>query len=70
VKESLYRLKSKILRNERTIWIREPADLRPPFNLAIFLDAEFYRDRVGAESVIANLEGAVGIPPTLFVFVS
>src|SRR5580704_14530040 len=70
MKESLYRLKSRILHNERNIWIREPTDLGQPFNLAIFLDAELYRDRVGAQSVISDLEGAASIGPTLIVFVS
>ena len=68
MKETTHRFRSTHLGNERTIWIRECG--RSPVNLAVFLDAELYRDRVGAGSVVDALHTAGEIGSTLFVFVS
>lgn len=70
MKETTHRLKSVHLGNERTIWIRHPREASKPCSLAIFLDAERYRDRVGAVSVIEELESASAIANAFFVFVS
>jgi len=70
MRESIHRFKSAHLANERTIWIREPAEPTKPSNLAIFLDAEFYRERVDAVATIDDLTTASAIANTLFVFVS
>ncbi|HUG09720.1 MAG TPA: alpha/beta hydrolase-fold protein [Opitutaceae bacterium] len=68
MKETEHRLRSAHLRNERTIWIREFD--QSPTNLAVFLDAELYRDRVGAGAIVDALHAAGEIESTLFVFVS
>ena len=68
MKETSYTLKSVHLTNERTVWIREPD--RAPTNLTVFLDAELYRDRVGALSIVDDLESMGAIDSSLFVFVS
>jgi enterochelin esterase-like enzyme len=68
MKETSRTLGSVHLANERTIWIREPD--RVPTNLTVFLDAELYRDRVGALSLIDQLDGDRVIDNSLFVFVS
>jgi hypothetical protein len=52
--ELVTHLRSSHLGNERAIWIREPRDSTTSHNLVIFLDAERYRDRVGATSVIVE----------------
>jgi enterochelin esterase-like enzyme len=57
--ESVRRLHSLHLGNERAIWIREPRDRTTSHNLVMFLDAELYRDRIGARSVIEALQGEI-----------
>lgn len=68
MKETAYTLRSVHLANERTVWVREPD--RTPTNLTVFLDAELYRDRVGALSLVDDLESVRAIDSSLFVFVS
>jgi enterochelin esterase-like enzyme len=68
VKETVERIRSVPLNNERTIWIREPVDPVRAKSLTVFLDAELYRDRVKAGEVIAALQGEVA--DSWFVFVS
>jgi enterochelin esterase-like enzyme len=65
--ESIRRLRSSHLGNERTIWIREPRDSTTSQNLVIFLDAERYRDRVGAVSVIEAMQGEIADSWMVFV---
>jgi enterochelin esterase family protein len=61
-------LKSVHLQNERLIWIRPPLDPSSAEHLSIFLDGEFYRDAVDANSVIDGLQGEIA--DSWFVFVS
>lgn len=68
MKETHHRLESAHLQNTRSIWIREPA--QPCDAVAVFLDAEFYRDQVEAVSIIEDLRGRDEIASALFVFVS
>lgn len=68
MKETQYRLRSRHLSNERAIWVREYD--QTPTHLVVILDAELYRDRVGAPSIVDTLEAAGEIEPALFVFVS
>jgi enterochelin esterase-like enzyme len=68
--EDTYRLHSAILQNERTIWIRRPAEGVEAESLLVFLDAELYRDRVGAPQIVDGLQQSREIPPCLTVFVS
>lgn len=68
--ETHHRLRSAHLGNERSIWIRPSSNGTAPRHLAIFLDADFYRDRVGAASVLDALDIDVEIGPTLVVFIS
>jgi enterochelin esterase family protein len=70
MREHIHRFKSVHAANERTIWIREPADPAKPCSLAIFLDGELYRDWVHANSIIDELNAASAITNTLVVFVS
>ncbi len=68
--ETLRSLKSIHLSNERSIWIREPAEPTEAPNLAVLLDAELYRDCVGATVILDALEKSRAIANTLVVFVS
>ncbi|WP_400771563.1 alpha/beta hydrolase [Methylosinus sporium] len=61
-------MKSIHLANERVVWVREPEHRAT--NVTVFLDAELYRDRVGATSIIDALDANGDIDPSLFVFVS
>lgn len=65
--EMVRRLPSLHLGNERAIWIREPRDSTTSHNLVIFLDAERYRNRVGATSVIDSLQGEIADSWIVFV---
>jgi len=66
--EAIDTIRSAHLKNERSIWIRSPEDPSHAAHLVIFLDAELYRERVGALEVIEALRGS--IPDSWFVFVS
>jgi enterochelin esterase-like enzyme len=68
MKEAQHALRSIHLANERAVWVREPE--RRATSVTVFLDAELYRDRVGATSIIEALESAGEIDSSLFVFVS
>ena len=68
MRESVHKFRSNHLQNERSVWIGEPNDRRGTRNLTIFLDAELYRDRVGAMAVIGELQGVIA--DSWFVFVS
>jgi enterochelin esterase family protein len=68
MKETRHTLKSIRLGNERAVWVREPE--HSATNLMVFLDAELYRDRVGATSIIDTLISKGEIESSLFVFVS
>lgn len=68
MKETSYTLESVHLANKRTVWVREPD--RAPTHVTVFLDAELYRDRVGALPLIDALEAVETIGSSLFVFVS
>jgi len=70
MRETVHLLKSTHLGNERSIWVREPAQPDRPCRLAIFLDGELYRDRVGAVSLIDALEAEASIANTLILFIS
>lgn len=68
MKETTDRIRSTWLKNERPIWVREPRDRSCARDLTVFLDGEFYRDRVGALEVIDALQGQVA--DSWYVFVS
>lgn len=68
--ETADRIQSVHLQNERTVWIRKPANPSNSDVLTVFLDGEFYRERVGAVSVIEELLSSGSIADSWFVFVS
>lgn len=68
MRETVLQLNSSYLQNERSIWICEPESVSGASDLVVFLDAELYRDGVGALSVIEALRGQVA--DSWFVFVS
>ena len=68
--ESVKKLRSVHLDNDRSIWIGAPENPSTARNLTVFLDGEFYRDYVGAVSVIDELRAQRQIADSWFVFVS
>ncbi len=56
--ESTHRIRSAALNNERTLWLCAPRDPVKATRVFIFLDGEFYRERVDARSVIQQLGDA------------
>lgn len=68
--EESFTLASAHLRNERTIWVQPPRDLRSPCHLAVVLDGELYRGGVEALATIERLARTRRIGPTLFALVS
>lgn len=68
--EIVEQLPSVHLGNERSVWIREPADPAGARHLTIFLDAELYRDRIGVDQIIDGLAASRAIADSWFVFVS
>ena len=53
----------------RTVWLQSPAGASAT-HAVIFLDAEIFIERVNAPAVIAELQVAGRIPPTLAVYIS
>lgn len=71
MRESHHLLNSEILANERSVWIRRPpGDGSVVRRVAVVLDAEFYRERVGAVALWDELEARGQIAPAWVVFVS
>ncbi|MBS0633265.1 MAG: hypothetical protein JSS11_15245 [Verrucomicrobia bacterium] len=72
--EFTHRFRSAALQNERTLWLRPPANLAAPCHLAIFLDGELYRDHVGVPALIDTLAAgspiSTALAQTLVVYVS
>jgi enterochelin esterase-like enzyme len=68
MRETVLRLNSSYLENERSIWICEPESVSRASDLVVFLDGERYRNRVRALSVIEELRGQIA--DSWFVFVS
>lgn len=70
MKETIHRLRSAHLGNERTIWVREPRSMAEPFHLVIVLDGEIYRDHMGVGALLDELDAKAAFAPSYFVFVS
>jgi enterochelin esterase-like enzyme len=68
--ETVARIKSAYLKNERPIWIMRTRSAARPRRIAIFLDGELYRERVKAGPVIGRLLADRRIANAWFVFVS
>lgn len=63
------RIFSRHLGNDRLVWIIPPRDPQARA-LTIFLDAEFYRERIGAVALLQDLVSRREIGDSWFVFVS
>lgn len=67
--EILHTFRSAVLQNDRSLWIRPPLR-RPAHALTLFLDGEFYRERVGAVAILDALFSQREIADSWVVFVS
>ena len=69
----LHTLKSKILGNERRVWIYTPpsytSDCDPAYTLLIFFDGWGYLKLIPTTTILDNLSSAERIPPSVAVFV-
>ncbi len=70
VTEKQHTLRSEVLDNERAIWIRKPDTSAPELDLLVILDAELYRDRVQAPTIIESLFASGDLDNVLVVYVS
>lgn len=68
MKETVESIQSTRLKNERSVWVREPANPSEARHVTLFLDGELYRDRMGTVSLIEKLNGSIS--DSWFVFVS
>lgn len=72
--ELVHRFRSAALQNERTLWLRPPADPTAPCHLVIFLDGELYREHMGTPALIDALAArpdlVTPLAHTLVVYVS
>jgi enterochelin esterase family protein len=62
-------VRSRTMPIERKVWTLSSANERPSIAI-IFLDAELYLDRVGAATVVGQLEREGRVPPVTSAFVS
>ena len=69
MKEEIHKLRSSILGNERNLWIQVPREVTHETGLLVVLDAELYRDRVRAPSIIEELveQGTIDMPLVVYV---
>ena len=63
-------MRSATLGNERSIWISPPNDPSRANRLIIFLDAELYREKVGAPAIVDALRSTDAVADSWCVFVS
>ena len=70
MKEENHNFQSSILSNERNVWIQVPNTVTDQTGLLVILDAELYRDRVEAPSIIEELINKESIEAPLIVYVS
>ncbi|MDQ8188029.1 alpha/beta hydrolase-fold protein [Pelagicoccus sp. SDUM812002] len=63
-------LRSEILNNERTLWIREPKNTHGKLDLLVVLDAELYRNRVQVPDILESLFESGDLDKLLVVYVS
>jgi len=70
VLESVHRLKSAVLGNERNVWVTPPLDPATCSQLTVFLDAEMYRDNVHAAAICETARREGAIPDSWFVWIS
>lgn len=70
MRETAENFASELLGNERRVWVREPLhDAHPP-RVVVFLDAEMYRDKVGAPEIINAMQESGEIADSWVVYVS
>jgi len=68
--EERHRVVSRVLRNERSLWVELPPDFRPerdPCNLLIVFDGPVYRTTIPTPTIIERLVRARRIRPTVVV---
>lgn len=70
MKEIAATIRSRHLRNRRTVWLRKPKAPSSPCPLVIFLDGEAYRSHVGANAIIDQLQSQKLMGDAWIVFVS
>jgi enterochelin esterase-like enzyme len=66
-----HRFRSRILKNERKLWVHIPAGLeldRPDLRVAVFFDGFVYAHVLGAPTILDNLVASRRIAPVLSVF--
>jgi len=63
-------IRSAALKNERHLWVKAPVDRTECDTVIVFLDAEFYRDRVFAPKIIDDLRAKGLIRASWTVYVS
>jgi enterochelin esterase family protein len=67
-----HRFRSRILKNERRIWVHVPADVEPDrsgLRVAVFFDGNVYAHVMSGPTVLDNLVASHRIPPVVSVFI-
>lgn len=64
------RIRSTYLRNRRTVWVRKPKDPSVSCPLIVFLDGEFYRERMPTNAIIDRLQRQRRMGDAWVVYVS
>lgn len=68
--ESQHSITSQLLKNQRTLWVIEPAQPTSAPNLLLILDAELYRQRVKVNKILDTLTSNGILKNTLIVQVA
>lgn len=70
MEENVHRFYSSVLGNERDVWIRVPADLNAFTKVLFVLDAELYRNKIGAHKIFEELVDRSLVPDSMVIYVS
>jgi enterochelin esterase-like enzyme len=64
------RFRSRVLQNERILWLQPPPDRAAVAGLVVLLDGEYHVGPMDSPRAVAELQRAGRIPPVLAVYVS
>lgn len=70
MKESVHRIRSEVLGNERTVWIVEPQNPARAESVFVFLDGEPYRDQFHVTEMVRELVAEGRMADCWIVYVS
>ena len=63
-------IKSRLLGNERRVWVQQPGEDRRARAICVLLDGEYYVERMAVTQQLADLQASRQLPPLAIFYVS